>query len=91
MTAALLAASRGNHSDIVKCILLMDLSVLPKTVDKMEDLACTLEVKYYIKHTVIEISPLSKFLLMLPTPTKGVFYSLAGYSHNVGFTVSGSL
>ncbi len=44
MTTALLAASRGNHSEIVKCILLMDLSVMPETTDKLEDLSCAFEV-----------------------------------------------
>ena len=52
MTAALLAASRGNHSDIVKCILLMDLSVMPESTDRLEDLTCVFEVKMLTALTV---------------------------------------
>lgn len=49
MTTALLAASRGNHTDIVKYILLVDLSVMPEKPDKLEDLTCVFEVKMDFK------------------------------------------
>ena len=48
MTTALLAASRGNQKDIVKYILLADLSVMPENPDKLEDLTCVFEVNIYI-------------------------------------------
>ena len=44
MTTALLAASKGNHRDIVKCILLTDISVMPEGTDRLEDLLCVFQV-----------------------------------------------
>ena len=45
MTTALLAASKRYHSNIVKCILLADSSVMPKATEKMNDLACAFQVQ----------------------------------------------
>ena len=49
MTTALLAASKGNHSDIVKSILLADPSVVPEVTDQLEDHTCLFEVRYFFK------------------------------------------
>ena len=45
MTAAVVAGSKRNQSDIVKYILLVDFSIMPEAVDKLEDLTCAFQVR----------------------------------------------
>lgn len=56
MTAALKAASKGKHSDIAKRILLMDLSVMPDTIDDLENFSSAFEV-------ILKISNLHQAIL----------------------------
>ena len=44
MTAAVVAASRRNHGDVVKYILLKDFSVMPEETERLVDLTCAFQV-----------------------------------------------